>query len=368
MAFLGNLLRSAFPVLLLAGLLAAVGQAVPVLPKCPLWRSERLHVVDADTLDLFVQLDFPRTMPEVVVAALVSVLTPWQAPDHPTVCMTIAQLLKVAAELGAPLSEERLLGELHQAQLRRICKLSRGRPAHAVALYAAAAAIDPHVSTYQLLLGSELASIGNLTGAAAVLTAVISSMPARAAVHADEIVRARLGLALALEALDKRRAPGDATAAGGDITGNGERAIAQYQELLSLRPDAQPLWYLLARALRRHRAVHHDDARSKAAMTIATRLFSSTRRAYSARALRTAVPLHDDARKHNAEVPRDAHTHAPASLHVAGGRAWENVEYLRGCRNMADAIAKYSAWQLRVLELAKAGGGGGSDRAHGYLL
>lgn len=121
--------------------------------------------------------------------------------------MTLDQLLETAAELGVHMPRERMLAGLRQAQLRRIERLSAGRPWAAAQLYAAASALDPHVSTYHLLLGSELASVRNISGATTALTAAISCIEAAQtgspkAVMAQgdhEIVRARLLLALCLQ-------------------------------------------------------------------------------------------------------------------------------------------------------------------------
>ena len=79
--------------------------------------------------------------------------------------MTLEQLLETATELRVQVPRERMQTSLHQAQLRRIERLSAGRPSVAAQLYAAAAALDPHVPTYHLLLGSELAAMRNISGA-----------------------------------------------------------------------------------------------------------------------------------------------------------------------------------------------------------
>ena len=134
--------------------------------------------------------------------------------------MTLNQLLETAAELGVHVPPERMEASLRQAQLRRIERLSAGRPRAAAQLYAAAAAADPHVSTYHLLLGSELASLRNLSGATAALSTAISCIEAAradspqavAGEGGHEIVRARLLLALCLEHGLIRATPDDSSA------------------------------------------------------------------------------------------------------------------------------------------------------------
>ena len=269
--------------------------------RCPLWHGERTYVLDIDTIYLFVVLDFPRTSHEVVVDALIRA---WQDGREAVStsgyrCMTLRQLLKGAEYLNVPVTREQMEASLREAQLTRIQRLSAGRPADAAQMYAAAAAVDPHVSTYHLLLGSELASLGNLTGSAAAFSAAISCLGANQthaaggqhAAAGSELVRARMGLALALEGLlrhkhaaalrvraAEREEGGDegckhsadaaaarkaaaagvrkeatkeastaaaarnAVAAGVDVdTG---AVIEQYQALLSLHPDAEAAWYL----------------------------------------------------------------------------------------------------------------------------
>ena len=117
--------------------------------------------------------------------------------------MTLTQLLEVAAELRVDISSERLQMLLHRAQIQRIHRLSRGRPKVAARMYAAAADLDPNVSTFHLHLGAELSSVGNLTGAAAALTTAIALLQSHpsddGAGREEEMVRARMGLAIALQ-------------------------------------------------------------------------------------------------------------------------------------------------------------------------
>jgi hypothetical protein len=121
--------------------------------------------------------------------------------------MTLEQLLETATELRVQVPRERMQANLHQAQLRRIERLSAGRPSVAARLYAAAAALDPHEPTYHLLLGSELAAMQNISGASAALSTAISRLQAARTGSRNagtnlgdhEIVRARLLLALCHE-------------------------------------------------------------------------------------------------------------------------------------------------------------------------
>lgn len=225
-------------------------------------------------MDIFVVLDFPRTHPEAVLNAFVKVFELHQMHESPALCMTLTQLLEVSMELKAPVSRERMQAGLHKAQLQRIQKISAGNPSVAAELYSAAAAVDPHVFSYQLLLGSELTSLGNLTGAASALMAAISFLQSGTDKHmggtgleagSEDIIRARLGLALVLEVLERNGEVVRAQEAG---TGG---VIEQYQQLLSLYPDAQALWYMLARVLSRT-----NDSRAPAAMRAASRLSIST--------------------------------------------------------------------------------------------
>ena len=244
------------------------------LPACTPWSGERSYVIDRDTVDIFVVLDFPRTHPEAVFNALVKVFELHQMHESPTLCMTLTQFIEVSMELKAPVSRERMQAGLHKAQLQRIQKLSAGNPSVAAELYSAAAAVDPHVFSYQLLLGSELTCLGNLTGAASALTAAVSFLQSGTDKHmggtgleagSEDIIRARLGLALVIEALERNGEVVKAQEAG---TGG---VIEQYQHLLSLHPDAQALWYMLARVLSRT-----NDSRAPAAMRAASRLSIST--------------------------------------------------------------------------------------------
>ncbi len=306
-----------------------------------------------DTLQVFVPLDFPRTKREAVVAAFFAVFERWEPP---AMCLTMAQLLEVAAELRVRLPRERLLAGLRAAQLRRIHKLSEGSPAVAAQLYALAAAADPHESTYHLRLGDELAALGNLTGASAAFAAAIhaAGRPAASAEGAEgahrELVRARLNLALALETLEMRRraaAKGGRDGDGGARDGGGgggalpgdPRVAEQYQELVRLQPDADALWYLLARALRRSAAT--GNVTSARAMETALRLFASSSRAARPRG-----------------VPRfHAHTGMRPPADTGRGAGWERAEYLRGAASMPEALSRYRKWQMRELEAARARGG-----------
>ena len=109
--------------------------------------------------------------------------------------------------------------------------------------------------------------------------------------------------------------------------------IAQYRELLSQNPDAQPLWYLMARALRRSDGAGGlPSCRAMSAMTTATRLFasmSSTRGAPSLGGPRVAYAAldHDGAGEHGR------------------GAAWDAVHYLRGSRDMSGRNSEKSAVQ-----------------------
>ena len=405
--------------LLLAGIMGVGGGDTQKLDDevalftCPTWRGERGYIVDRDTVDIFVVLDFPRTHPEAVVAALIKIYERWQIPiDAPSsvLCLTLTHLLEVAAELRVQLPRERLLADLLQAQLRRIQKMSAGRPSVAAELYAAAVAVDPHISTYHLLLGSELAAIGNISAAAAAYSATISSLqntqPAAgaAAERKHEMVRARLGLALALEKLQRRQEAGcpsvdterrsgisaatpkpmhAARLAGkGDgkegVAGMGNgNAVEQYQQLVSMDPDAHALWYLLARALRRQSDCNTKtgrqaaatreavaarkafkgvetsspndtakDARdaSSVAMGVACRLYAST----TSRGRRSNGHVDDDV--------EEAEQEARAGRERGKSDSWEQVEYLRGSRSMEDALGRYGAWQLAHLEGVRDGG------------
>ena len=311
--------------------------------------EQRAYPVDRETMDVFVALDFPRTHPEAVVAALIAVFERRKPPDQ---CLMLEQLLEVAAELRVRLTRERLLSGLHAAQLLRIQRLSEGRPAVAAQLYAAAAAADPHVPTYYLRLGGELATLGNLTSAASAFAAAIlaagqddaSAEWAEGAKLTDgaeggggELVRARLSLALALEALGKRGhgdsaggeavwllGAGDGGAGGGALLGD-SRVAEQYLELLRLYPDAHALWYRLARVLRRGPASAHNGAAGARAMIAALRLFASSSR-----------------------VQR-ANSRGFAQVHSKYHTGWERVGYLHGATTFGDAVSRYGAWQERCV-------------------
>ena len=311
--------------------------------------EQRAYPVDRETMDIFVALDFPRTHPEAVVAALIAVFERRKPPDQ---CLMLEQLIDVAAELRVRLSRERLLSGLHAAQLLRIQRLSEGRPAVAAQLYAAAAAADPHVPTYHLHLGGELAALGNLTSAASAFAAAIlaagqaaarqeGAEGAKAAEGAEggggELVRARLSLALALEALGKRghgdsagdgavwpRGAGDGGAGAGALLGD-SRVAEQYLELLRLYPDAHALWYRLARVLRLGSASSYNAAAGARAMIAALRLFASSSRVQRANS--------------------SGFTQVNSQYHTG----WERVGYLHGATTFADAVSRYGAWQERCV-------------------
>ena len=189
-------------------------------------------------------------------------------------CMTLTQLLEVAAELRVDVSSEHLQMLLHRAQIQRIHRLSRGRPKVAARMYAAAADLDPGVSTFHLQLGAELSSVGNLTGAAAALTtalALLQSHPSDDfAGREEEMVRARMGLALALQGQMPElliASPPAAVSWGPDRIGTLQADIVQqYGALLLEYPDAEAVWYLMARALR-------QSSEGSRALAAAVRLF-----------------------------------------------------------------------------------------------
>ena len=220
--------------------------------------------------------DFPRTAPNTVIAAMsaVAARSPQPTSGSQHGCMTLTQLLEVAAELRVDISSERLQMLLHRAQIQRIHRLSRGRPKVAARMYAAAADLDPNVSTFHLHLGAELSSVGNLTGAAAALTTAIALLQSHpsddGAGREEEMLRARMGLAIALQGQVADlliASPPDAVSWGPGRTGKLQADIVQqYEALLLEYPDAEAVWYLMARALR------HSNEGSRA-LAAAVRLF-----------------------------------------------------------------------------------------------
>ena len=121
------------------------------------------------------------------------------------------------------------------------------------------------------------------------------------------------------------------------------RVVEQYQTLLLLYPDAQALWFLLSRALAHDATRFSTAVTSAAALNVAQRLFASSV---------IAVPRPAGG---TVQVEEDDSDGASGTW----SDSWRRVDYLRGSRDMTDAVQKYGRWQLTELERARDQGDGG---------
>jgi hypothetical protein len=100
-------------------------RSAPPLPACGALGGERAAVVDWDLLDRFVTLDFPRTTPQAVLAAVDPILQGTaQDPARGPLCLALSHLRRLGAALGAPLSERRALAMARESELLRAERLA----------------------------------------------------------------------------------------------------------------------------------------------------------------------------------------------------------------------------------------------------
>lgn len=134
-----------------------------------------------------------------------------------------------------------------------------------------------------------------------------------------------------------------------------ELMLAHFQHLVSAYIDSQALWYLFARALRRSGAGADglQALSSEAVLATASRLFVSSSRG-ARRSARAAVRAEATMSDGGERGGGGGHQQSCSGVNPQFCPA---LEYLEGARDMADAVERYGAWQVRALAAARARGG-----------